>query len=119
MSSLNPSLTGQQVTFTATVSPHGGSPTPTGTVTFSDGATPLGSAPVDGSGVATFSTSGLGVGAHSITATYNGDANFGGSTSAAVVQNVSSSVPVPTLDSRALLMLAIVLAIGGAVSLRR
>jgi len=119
MSSLNPSLTGQQVTFTATVTKSGGPGTPTGTVTFFDGSTPLATVPVNGSGVATFSTSSLGVGAHSITATYNGDANFATSTSAPVVQNVSTPVAIPTLDPRALLMLAIALAGGGAMLLRR
>src|SRR6266540_1199102 len=40
-SSANPSILGQSVTFTATVASASGSTTPTGTVTFSDGATPL------------------------------------------------------------------------------
>ena len=42
-SSLNPSVFGQSVTFAATVTPSSGSGTPTGTVTFYDGSTMLGS----------------------------------------------------------------------------
>jgi streptogramin lyase len=77
-SSVNPSVFGQSVTFTATVTPTSGSGTPTGTVTFTDGAATLGSSALSG-GVATLTTSLLSAGAHLITATYAGDANFGGS----------------------------------------
>ncbi|WP_441245065.1 Ig-like domain repeat protein [Tardiphaga sp. 768_D3_N2_1] len=66
----NPSLPGQAVTFTATVS---GS-SPTGTVTFMDGATTLGTGTLSG-GVATLSTSALTVGTHAISAIYSGDTN--------------------------------------------
>ena len=51
----------------------------TGTVTFRDGSVLLGSATVDATGKATFTTSALAAGAHSITATYNGDPNHGSS----------------------------------------
>jgi hypothetical protein len=78
-SSVNPSVYGQPVTFTATVSGSGG--TPTGTVTFKDGAATLGTGALNGSGVAVFSTSALGAGNHGITASYGGDANFTASTS--------------------------------------
>ena len=64
------------MTFTATVaiaSPGAG--TPTGSVSFSDGTTSLGTAPLTG-GKAVFSTSSLAVGSHNIKATYGGDANF-------------------------------------------
>jgi hypothetical protein len=73
---------GQAVTFTATVSsvvPVPGTPTPgtpTGTVTFQlDGSTTLGVVTLDSSGKATFTTAGLSVGPHTITAIYSGDAN--------------------------------------------
>ena len=53
VSSANPSVFGQSVTFTATVSPTApGSGTPTGTVIFMDGSTVLGS-PILSGGVAT------------------------------------------------------------------
>jgi hypothetical protein len=48
--------------------------TPSGTVTFADGATPLGTVPLDSSGKASLTTTGLAIGSHSITATYSGDA---------------------------------------------
>jgi hypothetical protein len=70
----NPSTLGQSVTFTATVTPI----TATGTVTFTRGATVLGTANLV-SGVATFTTSSLPVGSSIITASYGGDANYDGS----------------------------------------
>ncbi len=85
-SSANPSVFGQSVTFTATVSATGA----TGTVTFQDGATALGTATLT-SGQATFITSSLSVGSHSVTATYGGDASFSGSTSSALTQSVNKA----------------------------
>jgi YVTN family beta-propeller protein len=81
-SSPNPVVEGNAVTFTATVSavPPGGGTPDSGTVTFTDGATVLGTAQVNSSGVATFTTSSLaGVGSRTITATYGGNANYEGS----------------------------------------
>ena len=87
-SSKNPSTYGDSVTFTAAVSPTAGTDIPTGTVTFKDGEKVLGTATLDASGKASYSTSSLSVGAHSITAVYSGDGNFGGSTSSVLTQNV-------------------------------
>src|SRR5467141_4044967 len=89
-SSNNPSIFGSAVTFTATVKPATGSGTPTGTVTFNDGATVLGAGTLSGA-TATFTTSGLTGGTHSITAIYGGDANFASSTSPALMQTVSKA----------------------------
>ena len=61
---------------------------PTGSVTFSDGGTILGTFALDGSGSATLTTSALAIGAHSITAAYSGDTGLQAATSAA------ASVPV-------------------------
>jgi hypothetical protein len=113
-SSLNPSLVGQSVTFTATV--NGGGPTPTGTVTFMDGAATLGSAALVG-GIATFSTSSLAVGTHAITAAYGGDVNYGAGTSP-VLSQVVNAAPVngdaiPTLDPRGLIALVLLMAMAG------
>jgi Big-like domain-containing protein/pentapeptide repeat protein len=95
-SAANPSAAGQPVTFTATVSvTTRGIGTPTGTVTFSDGATALGTGTLntsDGQTQATFSTAALAVGPHSITASYGGDTNFTGSASAALAQNVDTNL---------------------------
>src|SRR6266404_8197091 len=87
-SSLNPSALGQAVTFTATVKPATGSGAPTGTVTFNDGASVLGTGTLSGA-TATFTTSGLTGGTHSITAIYGGDANFANSTSPGLTQTVA------------------------------
>jgi Zn-dependent metalloprotease len=95
-SSLNPSLVGQSVTFTATVSGSGG--TPTGTVTFKDGATTLGSPALAG-GVATFTTSALTAGTHPITASYSGDANFSASASPTFNQTVIGGCTVAVTNN--------------------
>ena len=95
-SSANPSFFGQAVTFTATVT----GASPTGTVTFKDGATVLGSGTLNGSGVATFTTPSLAVGSHSISAAYAGDASNSPSTSAVLTQSVN--VPADSVKLRAL-----------------
>jgi hypothetical protein len=85
----NPSVIGQSVTFTATVSVVApGIGTPTGTVTFNDGATQLGIGTVS-AGIATFTTSSLALGSHTITAVYGGDTNFAESTSPTLIQVVN------------------------------
>ena len=92
VSSLNPSAAGQSVTFTATVTgPSGNMTVPTGSVNFLDGTTTLGAVDLNASGVATYSTSSLSAGSHSITAAYSGDSNFNGSTSNVVSQVVSGA----------------------------
>jgi hypothetical protein len=91
VSSLNPSISGQAVTFTATVSAVApGAGTATGTVTFLDGASTLGTASLSG-GSAAFTTSSLAVGTHSIKVRYSGDANFTSSTSAVLTQTVNAA----------------------------
>jgi virginiamycin B lyase len=88
-SSSNPSAYGEPVTFTATVTANAASAaTPGGTVIFTEGANTLGSAPLDGSGHASFTTSFLGPGSHTITATYGGDFHFSGS-AGSVTQTVN------------------------------
>jgi hypothetical protein len=70
-SSINPSVFGTNVTFTATLNAGA-----TGTVTFSDGSNVLGVANITSSGTAPFSIWTLGTGSHNITATYSGDAKY-------------------------------------------
>jgi Bacterial Ig-like domain (group 3) len=98
ISSLNPSALGQAVTFTATVQPASGTGTATGTVTFNDGTAVLGPGTLSG-GTATFVTSGLAGGVHSITAVYGGDANFAGSTSPVLTQTVNKAASSTTVIS--------------------
>src|SRR5436190_1866230 len=111
ISSLNPSALGQAVTFTATVQPATGSGTPTGTVTFNDGAIVLGPGSLNG-GTATFTTSGLGTGTHSITGIYGGDANFTGSTSPILTQTIgkaASSTAVASSNNPSIIGTAVTL----------
>ena len=69
--------------------------TGTDSVTFKDGATIIGITSLS-SGVATYNTSGLSVGSHTITAVFAGDANFLTSTSTTVTITVGQSTPVIT-----------------------
>jgi hypothetical protein len=86
-SSLNPSLSTNSVTFAASVSAGAG--TPAGSVAFYDGTTQLGTGPVS-AGSASYSTSSLAAGSHSITAVYSGDQNLLSVTSGTLVQVVES-----------------------------
>lgn len=74
-SSLNPSTYATAVTLTAQVTGSAG-PLPTGTIDFFEGATALGTIPLNGSGNSSASFSTLSVGSHSFTAVYSGDANY-------------------------------------------
>ncbi|HYQ87290.1 MAG TPA: Ig-like domain-containing protein, partial [Bacteroidota bacterium] len=95
VSSLNPSTFGQNVTFKAKV--DSGAQTPTGSVTFYDGATSLGNFPLTGDS-AQVSTSSLTGGSHSVKAVYSGDVNFR-SDSATITQTVNKAGPTVTLAS--------------------
>jgi hypothetical protein len=96
-SATNPSVSGQSVTFTATVSIN--SPgtnalaNPTGTVTFYDAGVAIGTGMLTGTSTdtATFTTSALSTATHQITAAYtSGDGNFNASpASAAIIQTVN------------------------------
>jgi Bacterial Ig-like domain (group 3)/Beta-propeller repeat len=97
VSSLNPSGLDSPVTFTATITPQYGGQA-TGTVTFKDGSTALGSGAVSGN-AARLTTSGLATGTHSITAVYSGDSNFTGSTSNTLSQVVTKATTTTTLLS--------------------
>ncbi|SEF64823.1 parallel beta-helix repeat (two copies) [Bryocella elongata] len=94
-SSNNPAPGGSNVTLTATV--PGNCNTPTGTVTFLDGTTALGTMTLDASAKASVSTSSLTVGSHSITVTYPGDFNFDASTSAVFTQVITGYPTATTL----------------------
>ncbi|ABQ24956.1 ELWxxDGT repeat protein [Geotalea uraniireducens] len=86
---------GQSVTFTASVTSGA-----TGTVTFAEGATMYCSAVVlDGNGKAACSTTALGAGSHTMTATYSGDGTYKGS-NGTVGQSVVAAVLTVTADSK-------------------
>ena len=95
-SSDNPSVGGSAVTFTAKV--PGNCNVPTGSVTFLDGTTSLGTVPLDSSARASITTSSLTVGTHTITVTYPGDFNFYKSVSAPFTQTVTGYPTATTLS---------------------
>jgi hypothetical protein len=94
-SSANPSVFGQSVTLTATVS----SMAATGSVTFFDGGAVLSVQPLQ-NGQAAYSSSVLSYGAHSVKALYNGDGTFGPSSST-IMQTVGGPLPAAVLSSSA------------------
>jgi hypothetical protein len=110
-SSGSPASPNQSITFTATVTSKT-TGQPTGTVTFLDGTTTLGSSSVNGSGDATFSTSILTIGTHNITAVYGGSANFNGSTSpvlSQVVQEGNTSTALASSSNPSLMSQSVTL----------
>ncbi len=96
-SSQNPSAQGQPVTFTATVTGPAGT-SPTGTVVFLDGLHLLGSGSISDT-IATYPTSALVTGTHSITARYHGDDNFSPATSQPLSQVVRAAQCLPATIS--------------------
>lgn len=92
---------GGSVTLTATVPTSSGTNVPTGTVTFYDGTTVLGTGSLNGSGVATYNAASLANGTHSLTASYGGDAVYGASVSSAVSVTVATITPTVALSSSA------------------
>ena len=92
--SVTPSDFGEPVTFTATVTSSAG--TPTGSVQFKDGGVNIGSPVVlNGSGIATLTTSALAVGTHAITAEYSGSDTF--ATSSGTLAGGQVVRPLPAL----------------------
>lgn len=92
-SNINPSCPSQSITLTATVDPSAA----TGSVSFYDGVTLLGTQPLSG-GTAALSTSSLSVGSHSLTAVYSGDSTHDSSTSIANTQVVNSAPSAPSVS---------------------
>lgn len=115
----NPADAFQAITLTATVSSAFG--TPTGTVTFLSGSNVLGTATLNGSGVASTTVSTLGAGSYSITASYGGSTDFATSTSAPVLEvvvgaNTTTSLlasPNPVIFDQTLTLTATVTATQG------
>ncbi len=93
VSSLNPSVVCRPVTFSATVKPAVTLPaTPTGTITFKDGAQMLGSPQHLGHNLsAAITVSSLALGTRWITASYSGDTNYKPSTSVVLEQLVKAA----------------------------
>jgi len=106
-SSLNPSIYGQAVTWTATVTTSSSSVTPTGNVVFRwsrDGRNfAIGTAPLNASGVAVLTRSNLDAdpfgSPYPLVAVYSGDAVNLGSSSDVLLQNVLQAKSVATITS--------------------
>ncbi|MGB8987757.1 MAG: Ig-like domain-containing protein [Candidatus Sulfotelmatobacter sp.] len=97
-SSLGPSIYGQRVTFTATITGTGPVP-PSGLVSFKWPGSTIGTAMLNSSGVATLTRSNLNADSYPLTATYVGDANNASSASAILDQVVTETTSAATLSS--------------------
>jgi hypothetical protein len=84
---------GASVTLTATVASTAGAPT--GSVTFLSGSTSLGVSTLNGSGVATLTTTTLPAGTVTATATYAAAGNFAGSSSSPVTLTITAAPVEP------------------------
>jgi sugar lactone lactonase YvrE len=99
-SDTNPASVTQPVNFTAVVSETQGTNVPTGTVTFMDGSTAISPAvALSSNGIATFSTSALSLGQHSITASYSGDAANAAVVSNTVTQSIVQNTQISVSSS--------------------
>jgi hypothetical protein len=88
---INPATNGQTVTFTANVAAPGSSLVPAGTLTFLDGSSTLGTATLNGSGIAVLNTASLSVGTHAISASYAGSSATADSSSTPLAETVNTS----------------------------
>src|SRR6185503_18271602 len=108
--SLNPSSFGQFVIVTASVSAaNSAAGVPTGSVTFREGATVLGTSPLDATGKAFFATSGLSVGSHTIAADFTGTTGWINSSGAVtqVVQQTPGDAPVLLIEENSVRAIAL------------
>src|SRR5262249_54971912 len=116
-----PNLTfGQPLTVVVMVGTS--APFPTGTVTILDNGTPLGTAPIDATGTATFTTAGpLTPGVHTITETYPGDSLYAGhgpttiATLTVVQAPTSATVPGSSVMPRSAQPITFTVSIAGSV----
>lgn len=89
--SANPSMAGNTIQFTATVTkPSGAASTPTGTVTFKVNGTAQNTISLT-AGSAIWATNSLAAGTYTITAVYEGDTNFRTVTSSVLNQTVNTA----------------------------
>lgn len=103
-SNANPVFSTYSVTLTATVTPASGTIVPTGTVTFLDNGTQIGTGTLSASGtgasaIARLTTSSLAIGSHPITATYPGDTNNQSSSTTVTLSQVVEDFSVVATGS--------------------
>jgi hypothetical protein len=101
-SSENPAAYGDQLILTATVIPASGTAIPSGSVTFEDSGTSLGTVTLGATGQAALVESALGAGTQAISAEYSGSTTFASSVSVALEQKVtvqgSTTLLIPTVN---------------------
>lgn len=97
--SISPMITsGQPASLRALVSGISSqSPLPRGMVTFKEGATTHGTAPVGENGVASLDVTGLSLGEHTFTAELSGNAVLADATSPGMIQRVTNDITTTTL----------------------
>jgi hypothetical protein len=88
-----PSNYGATVTFTATISSG-----PTGSVTFYDGGVSIGTGTISGT-TASYTTSSLAAGAHTMSAGWAGNTNYSSIASTGITQVVSKATPLITWET--------------------
>ncbi len=121
VSSSNPSILNQNVTFTAAVATTGAfAHIPTGSISFYDGTIPLPQSPIllDANGDASLSISTLALGTHPITAVYAGNSITASSTSQVLNQLVIPSLgPSPNAFLLSVTPTSVSVGVGNSVSL--
>jgi hypothetical protein len=100
-SSANPATAGATVTFTADVDAASGSTLPAGSVTFVVDGSTASTVTLGATGTATFATSSLAAGTHSITASYAGSSSFSASAGNGLTQTISEPVTAAPVFSPA------------------
>jgi len=90
----NPQGAGQEASFSVSVAGTFSSVVPTGSVTFNVDGLPAATSALDGTGSASYSTSSLSLGVHTVQAVYNGDSKFTSSTSNTVSESIYG---IPTI----------------------
>ncbi len=118
-SSSNPSVSGQNVVLSAQLNAAGPLP-PTGMVIFRNSDVILASIPINGTGLASFTTQVLSVGTHAITASFAGDSHYAaaGGQLTQIVMDATTAVTLtasanPTIYGQALSLQAAVTSNGG------
>lgn len=88
---------GTSATFTAVLTASG--PTPNGTLSLKDGATAISAQPAAAAGTYTFNLSSLGIGAHTLIATFAGDPNYTAASSNSITVTVKQGASATALQS--------------------
>ncbi len=111
-------VTGQAITFTATIGTGSLATVPTGSVVFTVDAAAAGtSVAVGANGIATFTTTFTSGGPHTVAAVYSGDTNYYGSSSISTVPVTVAASPTNAATTTALTVSASTIPVGGTLTL--